>query len=111
MCLQDHYKDNNEEVYYLHVTMQVTNSIKLFGLMKNLRTKPNNINFVCILIECRHAGLVDEVCKYFNNMSDSYCIITGMNHYMNCFTFYYVGYLKEALNFITKIPIKHDIHV
>jgi len=56
-------------------------TLKLFYLMKYLGTKPNNITFVYVLLASSHIGIVDESCKYFNNMSDSYCIIPRMNHY------------------------------
>lgn len=46
------------------------NALKLFHLMKKLGINPNSITFVCVLFVCSHAGLVDEGCKYFNNMSD-----------------------------------------
>ena len=47
-------------------------ALKLFDLMKHLGTNPDSITFVCVLLACSHAGLVDEGCKYFNSMSDSY---------------------------------------
>lgn len=61
--------------------------IKIFYLMKHFKTNPNNITFVCVLLVCMHTSLVDESCKYFNNMSDSYCIIPIMDHIHALFTF------------------------
>lgn len=46
---------------------------------------------------------MDEGCKYFIGMSDSYCVILGMNRYTcildhnDC-----EGYLEEALNTLNK---------
>lgn len=34
--------------------------------MKHLGTIPNSITFVCILLTCNHAGIIDEGCKWFN---------------------------------------------
>lgn len=40
----------------------------------------SNITFVCVLLTWNHESLVDEGCKYFNSMSESYFIIPRMNH-------------------------------
>ena len=75
--------------------------------MKHLGTKPNSITFVCVLLGCSHASLVDEGCKYLNNMNDSYCIILGMNHYTCIIKLLsHASYLEEAFNFIAKM---HDV--
>ena len=83
-------------------------ALKLVNLMKHkLGTNLNNITFACVLLACSLASLVDELCKYFNSMSDFYPIIPGMNHYtcivdlLGC-----ADYLEEALNFIVKMHIK-----
>ncbi|KAH9306188.1 hypothetical protein KI387_010592, partial [Taxus chinensis] len=54
-----------------------------------------------------HGGLVDEACKYFNGMSDPYCTMPTMDHYI-CIVDLLgrAGYIEEALNFIIKMPIK-----
>ncbi|XP_057862773.2 pentatricopeptide repeat-containing protein At2g13600 [Cryptomeria japonica] len=54
-----------------------------------------------------HAGLVDEGCKYFKSMSESYCIMPKTNHYV-CMVdvLSRAGYLEETLKFIIKMPIK-----
>ncbi|KAH9293985.1 hypothetical protein KI387_040812, partial [Taxus chinensis] len=57
-------------------------ALKLFELMKHSGTNPDHVSFVCVLFACSHAGLVDEGCKYFNCMSDSYCIMPSMDHYV-----------------------------
>ncbi|XP_057845433.2 pentatricopeptide repeat-containing protein At4g02750-like isoform X2 [Cryptomeria japonica] len=87
-------------------------ALKLFELMKYSRTKPNHISFVCALYACSHAGLVDEGCKYYDCMSESYCITPTMDHYV-CMVDLLgrAGYLEETLNFIIKMPIKPDMVV
>jgi len=41
---------------------------KLFDLMKHLVTNPNSITFLCFLLACNHAYLVDESYKCFNGL-------------------------------------------
>ncbi|XP_057831605.2 pentatricopeptide repeat-containing protein At1g09410, mitochondrial [Cryptomeria japonica] len=85
-------------------------ALELFELMKHSGTNPNHISFVCVLFACSHAGLVDEGCKYFSSMGDSYCIIPIKNHYV-CIVDLLgrAGFLEETLNFIIKMPIKPDV--
>ncbi|XP_057871944.2 pentatricopeptide repeat-containing protein At1g15510, chloroplastic isoform X2 [Cryptomeria japonica] len=54
-----------------------------------------------------HAGLVDEGCTYFNQMSNHYCIAPTGDHYM-CMVdlLARAGYLEDTLNFIIKMPVK-----
>ncbi|KAH9310530.1 hypothetical protein KI387_025565 [Taxus chinensis] len=82
-------------------------ALKLFELMKQSGTYPDHVSFACVLLACSYAGLVDEGCKYFNGMSDSYCIIPTIDHYV-CMVdiLSRAGYLGETLNFIIKMPIK-----
>ncbi|KAH9293625.1 hypothetical protein KI387_041172, partial [Taxus chinensis] len=82
-------------------------ALKLFELMKHSGTYPDHVSFACVLFACSHAGLVDEGCKYFNGMSDSYCITPTIDHYV-CMVDLLgrAGYLEETLNFIIKMPIK-----
>ncbi|XP_057831040.2 pentatricopeptide repeat-containing protein At4g13650-like [Cryptomeria japonica] len=57
-------------------------ALKLFEQMQHFGTHPGHVSFACVLFACSHAGLVDEDCKYFNSMSDSYYIIPKTNHYV-----------------------------
>ncbi|XP_057840102.1 pentatricopeptide repeat-containing protein At1g15510, chloroplastic [Cryptomeria japonica] len=59
-----------------------------------------------------HAGLVDEGCKYFNGVSDSYCITPIIDHYV-CMVdlLARAGNLEETLNFIIKMPTKPEVVV
>ncbi|XP_057860968.1 pentatricopeptide repeat-containing protein At3g63370, chloroplastic-like [Cryptomeria japonica] len=87
-------------------------ALKLFELMQHSGTYPDHVSYVCILFACSHAGLVDEGCKYFNDMSDTYCIIPTMEHYV-CMVDLLgrAGYLEEVLNFFIKMPIKPEVIV
>ncbi|XP_057873721.1 pentatricopeptide repeat-containing protein At3g24000, mitochondrial [Cryptomeria japonica] len=82
-------------------------ALKLFELMKHSGTYPDHLSFTCVLLACSHAGLVDEGCKYFNSICDSYCIVPSIDQYV-CMVDLLgrAGYLKETLNFIIKMPIK-----
>ncbi|XP_057873705.2 pentatricopeptide repeat-containing protein At4g30700-like [Cryptomeria japonica] len=82
-------------------------SLKLFELMKHSGTHPDHVSFACVLLACSHTGLVDEGCKYFSLMNDSYCITPTIDHYA-CMVDILgrAGYLEETLNFIIKMPIK-----
>ncbi|XP_057847935.1 pentatricopeptide repeat-containing protein At3g26782, mitochondrial [Cryptomeria japonica] len=87
-------------------------AFKLFELMKYSGTNPDHISFVCILYACSHAGLVDEGCRYFYYMSDTYSIMPTMDHYV-CMVDLLgrAGYLEETLNFIIKMSRKPDVVV
>ncbi|XP_057813358.2 pentatricopeptide repeat-containing protein At1g08070, chloroplastic isoform X2 [Cryptomeria japonica] len=82
-------------------------AIKLFELMKNSGTYPNDVSFACVLLACSHAGLVDQGCKYFTGISNSYHIMPTTDHYV-CMVDLLgrAGYLEVTLNFIIKMPIK-----
>ncbi|XP_057865073.1 pentatricopeptide repeat-containing protein DOT4, chloroplastic [Cryptomeria japonica] len=82
-------------------------ALGLFELMKSSRTYPDHVSFTCVLFACSHSGLVNEGCKYFNCMSNTYFIIPTIDHYV-CMVdlFGRAGYLNETLNFIIKMPIK-----
>lgn len=83
--------------------------LKIFDLIKHFGTNHNNMTFACVLHACNHAILVDEGCKYINNMSDYNCIIPRMNLYT--YLVDHGGYIEEDMNFIIKIPIQPDLGV
>ncbi|KAH9310398.1 hypothetical protein KI387_025433 [Taxus chinensis] len=82
-------------------------ALQLFEVMKLSGTYPDRVSLVCVLLACSHAGLVNEGCKYFSGMSDSFCITPTIDHYV-CMVDLLgrAGYLEETLNFIIKMPIK-----
>jgi len=57
-------------------------ALKLFDVFKNFGTDPNSTTFVCVLLACNHAVLVDDGCKCFKSMSESNCIRPRMYHYI-----------------------------
>ncbi|XP_057841650.2 pentatricopeptide repeat-containing protein At2g22070 [Cryptomeria japonica] len=82
-------------------------ALRIFELIRQSGTYPDHVSFACVLFACSHAGLVDEGCKYFSDMSNCYCIMPAIEHYV-CMVdlLSRAGYLEETLNFIIKIPIK-----
>ncbi|XP_057849489.2 putative pentatricopeptide repeat-containing protein At3g23330 [Cryptomeria japonica] len=82
-------------------------ALELFELMKHSGTHPDHVCFTRVLFACSHAGLVDEGCKYFNAMSNHYCITPRIDHYV-CMADLLgrAGYLDETFNFLIKMPNK-----
>ncbi|KAH9310397.1 hypothetical protein KI387_025432 [Taxus chinensis] len=87
-------------------------ALKLFEVMKHSGIYPDHVSFACVLLACSHAGLVYEGCTYFNTISDSYCIMPTIDHYV-CMVDLLgrAGYLEETLKFIIKMPIKPVVAV
>ncbi|XP_059066891.1 pentatricopeptide repeat-containing protein At1g08070, chloroplastic-like [Cryptomeria japonica] len=86
--------------------------LRLFELMKQFGNNPNHISFVCVLFACSHGGLVDDGCKYFSHMRDSYYIAPTIDRYACMIDLLgRAGYIEEALNFIFKMPIKPSVVV
>ncbi|XP_057840083.1 pentatricopeptide repeat-containing protein At2g13600 [Cryptomeria japonica] len=87
-------------------------ALRLFELMKNSGTYPDYVSFICVLFACSHVALVDEGCKLFNSMSESYGIMPTIDHYV-CMVDLLgrAGYAEEALNFVIKMPIKPNVIV
>ncbi|XP_057815485.1 pentatricopeptide repeat-containing protein At4g30700 isoform X2 [Cryptomeria japonica] len=81
-------------------------ALSLLEQMKQSSSKLDHVSFVCVLFACSHAGLVEDGCKYFSQMSNSYCIMPTVDHYV-CMVDLLgrAGYLEETLNFIIKMPI------
>ncbi|XP_057843691.2 pentatricopeptide repeat-containing protein At2g13600-like [Cryptomeria japonica] len=84
-------------------------ALELFESMKTSGTDPDRVSLVCVLFACSHAGLVDEGCKYFSAMSDSYCVMPTIDHHI-CMVDLLgrAGHLEETFNFIIKMPIQPD---
>ncbi|XP_057873560.2 pentatricopeptide repeat-containing protein At4g21065 [Cryptomeria japonica] len=87
-------------------------ALELFELMKHSGVHPDHVSYVCVLFACSHSSLLEEGCKYFNGMSDFYCIKPIIDHYV-CIVDLLgrASYLDKALNFIIKMPIKPAVVV
>lgn len=87
-------------------------ALETFDLMKNNGMKPDSVTFVSILSACSHNGLVNEGFFHFKSMSSDYEIEPEMRHY-SCMVDLLgrAGRLKEAVDFIDRIPIKPGLLV
>jgi pentatricopeptide repeat protein len=87
-------------------------AIQLFEEMKDYGMNPDQVTFVGVLSACCHAGLVNDGWQYFDCMSRDYNITPVMEHYC-CMVDLLgrAGQLKEAEDFICKMPIKPDAAV
>ncbi|KAK2990782.1 hypothetical protein RJ640_012683 [Escallonia rubra] len=70
---------------------------------------PNSITFSGILSACNHRGLVGEGRKYFDIMVNEYKIQPVLEHY-GCIVdlLARAGFIEEALDIVSKMPIKPD---
>ena len=87
-----------------------TEALKLFStMMKSSSIRPNYVTFLGVLCACSHAGMVDDGCRYFNEMERVHRIKPMMIHYGAMVDILArAGHLKEAYNFITNMPIEPD---
>ncbi|CAN0910592.1 Pentatricopeptide repeat-containing protein At1g11290, chloroplastic [Linum grandiflorum] len=78
----------------------------------DINMKPNHITFLCILSACSHSGLVDEGMRFFHSMKNDYALEPAMDHYGAVVDLLgRAGRLKEAWDFIKKMPVEPEIQV
>ncbi|XP_078180608.1 pentatricopeptide repeat-containing protein At2g42920, chloroplastic-like [Carex rostrata] len=84
----------------------------LFSMLQNSGLKPDNVTFVGILMACGHSGRVNEAKNYFYLMSQHYGIEPEIQHY-GCMVdaLGRAGFLTEAEELITKMPMKPDVAI
>ncbi|KAL5999047.1 hypothetical protein ACLOJK_009997 [Asimina triloba] len=84
-------------------------AISLFDCMCDSGICPDSITFTALLSGCRHAGLIAEGWKYFDNMRTEYGINPTLEHYA-CMVDLLGrgGYLDEAWDFLRNMPIEPD---
>lgn len=84
-------------------------AISLFESMLVQGTVPNAATFVAILSACCHAGLVDEGFEFFCSMKRFYRVTPTIEHYTCVVNLLgRSGHLREAEEFIKKMPIEAD---
>ncbi|MBA0551370.1 hypothetical protein Golob_022258 [Gossypium lobatum] len=82
-------------------------AIQLFNRMKNEGVEPNAITFVSLLRGCSHSGLVEEGLSFFKAMEKTYGVVPREEHYSCVIDLLgRAGQLKEAENFINKMPFE-----
>ncbi|MED6209522.1 hypothetical protein PIB30_055460 [Stylosanthes scabra] len=84
-------------------------AILLFNSMLVQGVVPNAATFVAILSACSHAGLVDEGLRIFHSMEELYKVTASIEHY-TCVVDLLgrSGHVREAEEFIRKMPIEAD---
>ncbi|KAD3337720.1 hypothetical protein E3N88_33240 [Mikania micrantha] len=78
----------------------------LFEKMIVSGVAPDDVTFMGLLSACSHAGLVNEGLKYFDLMTAQFHVRPKIEHY-GCIVdlFSRAGLVKEALEFVNKMPI------
>ncbi|KAK2641908.1 hypothetical protein Ddye_023671 [Dipteronia dyeriana] len=84
-------------------------AVELFNRMVDSKVNPDEVTFIALLCACSRSGMVTEGLEYFNSMQQKYLIIPNLKHYA-CIVDLLgrAGKLKEAYEFIQKIPMKPD---
>ncbi|KAL6533743.1 hypothetical protein OROHE_013576 [Orobanche hederae] len=87
-------------------------ALDMFEMMKKSALLPNEVTFVGVLAACARKKLVDFGLELFKLMSHDFSIIPTMEHY-GCVVDLLgrAGLLKEAYEFVTRMPFKADASV
>ncbi|CAK8575039.1 unnamed protein product [Lathyrus sativus] len=80
-----------------------------FSRMKSSGVSPSDVTYIAILSACSHAGLVEKGRSIFNDMVNRVGLEPRIEHY-GCMVDLLgrAGYLKEAEELITNMPIRPD---
>ncbi|VVA36946.1 PREDICTED: pentatricopeptide repeat-containing [Prunus dulcis] len=85
-------------------------AIDLFSKMQGFGIKPDERTMTAVLSACRNAGQVAEGYAYLRSMQNEYGVRPTIQHY-GCMVdlLARAGHLKEAEEFIRKMPIEPDV--
>lgn len=88
---------------------QCREAIDLFSEMEASDIKPDERTMTAVLSACRNGGLIQEGYVFFYSMQEKYGVRPTIQHY-GCIVdlLARAGKLKEAEEFINKMPIKPD---
>lgn len=87
-------------------------ALNLFSKMKEEGITPNSFTFTAVLTACRHSGLVEEGRKHFESMIKEYSIVPGVEQCASMVDLLgRAGCLKEAYEFIERMPVEPDVSV
>ncbi|KAF6133956.1 hypothetical protein GIB67_040720 [Kingdonia uniflora] len=82
-------------------------ALALFGKMQMMGPPPNNVTFIVLLSGCSHSGLLKEGWSIYEKMTGTYHIKPQSEHYgIMVDLLARAGLLKEALDFVEKMPVK-----
>ncbi|XP_043690941.1 pentatricopeptide repeat-containing protein At5g27110 [Telopea speciosissima] len=90
---------------------QAVEALELFHKMLQSNAKPDRVTFLAVLSACSHAGLVDEGCFYFDQMTTDYGIKPMLEHY-SCLIDLLgrAGRLREAYRILQNTPtVRGDV--
>jgi pentatricopeptide repeat protein len=84
-------------------------AVDLFEQMLHVGVKPDRITYIGLFSACTHAGFVDKGKRYYDQMQNEHGIVPEMSHYA-CMVdlFARAGLLKEAQEFIQRMPVAPD---
>jgi pentatricopeptide repeat protein len=84
-----------------------TKALDLFWNMQKEGVAPNGVTLVAVLSACSHAGLLDEGCKIFDAMKQSFNIEPGIEHF-GCMVDLLArsGRLSDAVGLARTMPMK-----
>jgi len=84
-------------------------AIEILAQMKSRYMRPNAVTFTSVLAACCQAGLIEEGLRLFHNMEREFGVTPQIEHY-GCIVDLLgrEGYLKEAYNFVVRMPIRPD---
>ncbi|XP_031380724.1 pentatricopeptide repeat-containing protein At1g08070, chloroplastic-like [Punica granatum] len=87
-------------------------AVDFFTMMTEEGVKPDGVTFVGLLSGFTHSGMVAEGRRYFSQMTETYRIEPGIEHY-GCMVDLLgrAGLLKEAIELIQTMPMKANPQV
>ncbi|KAK9154280.1 hypothetical protein Sjap_001760 [Stephania japonica] len=87
-------------------------ALEAFTQMQKMKTRPNNITFLGVLMACCHGGLVEEGRQHFESMENSFGVEPEIKHY-GCMIDLLgrAGLLEEAEEVIRSMPMEPDLTV
>ncbi|WOL01641.1 pentatricopeptide repeat-containing protein [Canna indica] len=87
-------------------------ALHLFDQMRVAGLQPNHITFVALLTACARQKLVDLGLKWFKLMTSEFGLVPLMEHY-GCVVdlLAKAGFIKEAIQFIRRMPLQADASV
>ncbi|KAF7836304.1 pentatricopeptide repeat-containing protein [Senna tora] len=87
-------------------------SLRFYDTMISSGIKPDFVTFIGLLFACSHAGLVNDGRLYFQQMTESYGIKPGPDHYACMIDLYgRSGKLNEAKELLNQMDVKPDATV
>ncbi|KAL7147477.1 hypothetical protein ABFS83_06G110200 [Erythranthe nasuta] len=79
--------------------------VELFERMEKEGIKPDRVTFQGLLHACITEGRVEMGRRYFDVMSDEYCLLPELEHYVSMVELYgQYGFMDELESFVTNMP-------